>query len=501
MNNNPNFTEFSKQSPKGILVIYGSLLYKSLKFTWVIIFLFIRKFSEMSEKNLFSVYLGIVVVLLIILIRAYLVYRNFQFKIENNHFVLKQGVLKKTNTSIPFDRIQNINFKQNLIQQIINVYQVSIETAGSKDTEIAIKALSYSKAQALKEQISLVSTSTDTDEAISTIESKALLKINFKELLKVSLTENHLQSLLLFIALLFGLLQQVRDTFNGLGKKEDLERYLDVETDAVFGSVIVFLVLLMFLFVVAIISSFVRVLLFHFNLTLFIKNDSFEINQGLLTKKSIVLKKEKVQTIVISTNPIKKWLRISFVTFKQAVSGKVNKKQNKLIRVVGCKLNHVIKIKELLFDYKRVEQEEKYSSDRYYKGRMYFRSLLGVLLLNGIGYLFLQDLMWFFMNLVLLPLTVYLIHLKYKKAFYQFSEELLLVGKGRIETHYLYVPFFKVQNIEMKQTIFQVRKNVVDLVLQTASGKIRIPCIKKERALKMYNYIVYKVESSKESWM
>ena len=57
-------------------------------------------------------------------------------------------MLKKKNTSISFDRIQNINFKQTLIQQLINVYEVSIETAGSKDTEIAIKALTYNKAQA-----------------------------------------------------------------------------------------------------------------------------------------------------------------------------------------------------------------------------------------------------------------------------------------------------------------------------------------------------------------
>ena len=71
-------------------------------------------------------------VLSIFLIRAYLIYKNFQFKIENEHFILKQGILKKTNTSIPFDRIQNINFKQNIIQQIIGVFEVSIETAGSK---------------------------------------------------------------------------------------------------------------------------------------------------------------------------------------------------------------------------------------------------------------------------------------------------------------------------------------------------------------------------------
>ena len=64
-----------------------------------------------------------------------------------------------------------------------------------KKTEIAIKALSFDKAQALKKQISITE-----NTAVETGESKIepLLQISFLDLLKVSLTENHLQSLLIF---------------------------------------------------------------------------------------------------------------------------------------------------------------------------------------------------------------------------------------------------------------------------------------------------------------
>ena len=78
---------------------------------------------------------------------------------------------------------------------------------------------------------------------------------------------------------------------------------------------------------------------------------------------------------------------------------------------------------------------------------------------------------------------------------------MLLVGRGLLETHITYLEFFKVQNIKMKQTIFQQKKGVVDLILQTASGKIRIPCVKVGRANEIYNYLLYKVETSNESWM
>ena len=147
MSNSFDFSSFSKQSPKGVLVIYVSQIYKLIRFTWVLLFLLMKDFSRIKALGPVYFYLGLGAILLFLLIRAYLTYTNFQFKIDQEHFILKKGILKKTNTAIPFHRIQNINFKQNIIQQIIGVFEVSIETAGSSNTEIAIKALSLSKAK------------------------------------------------------------------------------------------------------------------------------------------------------------------------------------------------------------------------------------------------------------------------------------------------------------------------------------------------------------------
>ena len=497
MDNTHHFGKFSKQSPKGIVVIYGNLLYKVFKTTWVLLFILLRQFLKLSEEGVSYVYLGIVVVLGLLLFRAYLVYKNFQFKIANNQFILKQGIFKKSNTSISFDRIQNINFKQNLIQQLINVYQVNIETAGSKKIEIAIKALSFEKAEALKKQISLNA----VIDAVPLKGNTPLLKISFLELLKVSLTENHLQSLLIFVALLIGIYQQIKDVFKSFGRTDNLKTYLDEGTQVLYGNIILFAFLFIVLLMVGLIGSFVRIFFSHFNLSVFVKHQSFEINQGLTTKKTIVLKKGKIQNITVSTNPIKEKLGISFITFKQAVSGKVAKKKNKLIRIIGCKTNQVIKIKELLFNFKKLESEEKNLVDSYYKTKMYFRSSLMIVLFNIIIYINTENIRWFFSIVILLPIMVLLIRLKFKKAFYKLNDDLLIIGNGRVETHITYLEIFKVQNIKMKQNVFQARKRVVDLVFQTAAGKIKIPCIKRKKALEIYNYTLYKVESSTELWM
>jgi len=133
--------------------------------------------------------------------------------------------------------------------------------------------------------------------------------------------------------------------------------------------------------------------------------------------------------------------------------------------------------------------------------RMYFVVSVMFVVLNSVILFLLKDATWLWGNLLAIPLAILLIQLKYKKAFYQFNTEVLLVGKGRIETHLTYLPFFKIQNINIKQTVFQKRRNIVNLVLQTASGKITIPCVEENKAIALYNYILYKVESNKESWM
>ena len=500
MNNSFDFSSFSKQSTKGILVIYIALIYKTIKLTWVLLFFVLKDFSKISSVNLNYIYLGLASVLIFLLIRAYLVYKNFQFKVANEHFILKQGILKKTNTAIPFDRIQNINFKQNIVQQIISVFEVSIETAGSSKTEISIKALSIEKATALKE---IISKNTEFNkEIIKEVEAKPLVKIGVKELFKVSLTENHLQNLFLFFALLIGFFQQIQQITDSLGQTESLDGFIQENTNAVSASFFLILVLLVILTVVALLTSFVRIFLIHFNLTAYLKKDAFEINQGLFTKKSIVLKKQKVQNIKVSTNPLKRLIGIHFVTFKQAVSGKLNnKKKDKLIRIVGCKTAQIETIKSSLFNAESVENNEKQFPDTYYKRRIFIFTFLFLTILYSVLYLVFSHNEILYSLVLVIPLVVFLIFKKVKKRFYKISDEMLMVGKGLLETHYIYLELFKVQNIQMEQTIFQKRSNVSDLILQTASGKIKIPCLNFDEAIKIYNHTLYKVETSQKAWM
>ena len=164
-------------------------------------------------------------------------------------------------------------------------------------------------------------------------------------------------------------------------------------------------------------------------------------------------------------------------------------------------LNYIMAIKNLLFPDENLADFDTNQVDSYYKIRLYVRVFLALLLVNTGFYFGLDNPTVFWVNILLLPILVFLTELKFKKRTFLFSDTLLQINYGTIETHQTFLPLYKIQHVSLKQTIFQERKNVADVVFQTASGKLKIPCLKVSEALKMVNFALYKIETSQQSWM
>jgi putative membrane protein len=61
---------------------------------------------------------------------------------ENEEFIINEGILIKQKTIIQLNRIQQVNINQSLIQRLVGVYELDVDTAGSAKKEGQIKALS-----------------------------------------------------------------------------------------------------------------------------------------------------------------------------------------------------------------------------------------------------------------------------------------------------------------------------------------------------------------------
>jgi putative membrane protein len=166
-----NFENPSRQSAKGILVIFGVSVFKVGKgiviagAALVLKYLQSGKGPDLTQPIFIISVLAIAIFFLIIAILRYL---NFKFFLKEDYFFLQKGIINKEEISVSFGRIQNVYIKQNLLQQLINVVSLAIETAGDDKTEIEITALSKTKAMALKSKLlaEVKAQNTNSDEYI-----------------------------------------------------------------------------------------------------------------------------------------------------------------------------------------------------------------------------------------------------------------------------------------------------------------------------------------------
>lgn len=491
MSNSLDLSQFNKQSAKGIVILFSQNVYRMIRVFWVAL---IPIIAGKQPKKVQFIIIGGIALLVFILIKSILTYINYTFKISENHFILKHGILRKKKISIPFERIQNINFKQNFIQQIINVTQVDVETAGAKSIEISIKALKREKAEEIKALIFSTKKASNL-EHVESKEEKPILKISFLGLLKESLTENHIRSFILFIVFLTSIYEQVKEVFTNFSLKNSTGIDIEETTNTTSGVVVIILLAVAGSFFI----SFFRIVFKHFDLTLYYKNQVLEITQGLFDKKNQVLKKEKVQSMVISTNPLKQFFGISSVYFKQVSNAKKAGKKALPTRIIGCEGKHIQAIKEFLFtNYSFSDKKNKPSS--YYLFQLAIKNLYFFGIINLVIF-FNNEFQLFYLNIALLPILGFLIYLKYQKSYFKLNNELLLIGSGKINTDTMYFAYYRLQSIELKQTIFQRKKNIFDVILYNATEKIKLPCVPKKDAQKLYNFLLFRTEISTKKWM
>jgi membrane protein YdbS with pleckstrin-like domain len=95
--------------------------------TSLLFFLFI--IGTVFEPLLFGPLLGAYVIILYV--SAVIVHQNYYYEVNTSAFRKEHGVIHKTDVTIPFNRIQNVNITRSLSDRILGLARVDIESAGS----------------------------------------------------------------------------------------------------------------------------------------------------------------------------------------------------------------------------------------------------------------------------------------------------------------------------------------------------------------------------------
>tara|TARA_R110002124_G_scaffold135079_2_gene297941 strand:+ start:53644 stop:55137 length:1494 start_codon:yes stop_codon:yes gene_type:complete len=493
-----NFETPSRQSAKGIVVILGVGIYKLVKATIILIVAFLFKYFQSKKSIDFThpvVIASFIGLLFIFLLLAILRYRNFKFHVNEEYFILKKGVINKEEVSVAKGKIQNVYIKQNVLQQLINVVSLAIETAGDDKTEIEITALSRAKANALKELLLSGDKSNFEDNKIETVDP-IFFKASFKRILLEGISENHLKSFVLVFGFIVGVYNDLKEFIEQLSISKEFSSWFSLDSESFISLVVFNLSIVVLLLVLSFMLSLVRVLIQNFNLTVTRSEKGLEISKGLFNKINLGLIASRIQTTTVSTNRLKGVMGLYQLAFTQAM---VNKKQRKKFNIIGLSK---AQINELLNQFypEVLSNNTANKPDMYFVYRVVFLSIIPIILIN-IGFVFLPKL-FFFLNIPILGFIGLSIYFAYKKKYYSIDDHYIIVGGGGlIDKTTSYLETSKIQAVSINQTIFQKRRGLASVKVFSASKSLVIPHIVMTSAQDIKNYLLYKVESEDKDWM
>ena len=99
--------------------------------------------------------LGIVLTVLFIsslLLNSFLSWYRFTYRLEDGELRIEYGVFIRKKRYIPFERIQSLDYSENIFHQLFGLVKISVETAGSegKQAEAVLAAVTKKEAEAIQ---------------------------------------------------------------------------------------------------------------------------------------------------------------------------------------------------------------------------------------------------------------------------------------------------------------------------------------------------------------
>jgi membrane protein YdbS with pleckstrin-like domain len=109
---------------------------------------------------------GILLALLIVLllVSSYKGYYRMGYALRQKDIVFKKGWLWKSNTMIPFKRVQHSEVNQNPIERFFGLAKLKVFTAGGTASDLSIAGLTPQKAEQLKVFITTQTNRNDEEE-------------------------------------------------------------------------------------------------------------------------------------------------------------------------------------------------------------------------------------------------------------------------------------------------------------------------------------------------
>ena len=451
--------------------------------------IFLLLYLQMDKRDIplwLMIIIGLFVILLIAIFRGLFIYKNFRYRVTADELIIQKGILKKTSTNIPLNRIQNVNISQGFWQQMLDITTLSVDTAGTEKKEMEIY-LDLETSNALKEALTILSESRPQIESENPPVTPPPLTVNYvygmRELLAAAFTRNPLKGFSLAFILVFSLINQLSDSLR--------EKFYDSVfswlegIDSVFYSITLFLSIAFIIIVVYVIKTISS----YYQLKVSVSKNKIKYERGLIKKLESFIRINKIQVIKRSQNWLEKMRGLSSIDIMQHFTFLKEKDNN--LHIHG--FEHSEALETLLLDELDKEEFTLFQPEKnYLKRNVNFIAIIPTLVI-ALGTFFET----FFAGLAAAYFVVgiLLAYSKTKKAKAEVGDKYIRIYSGTWASECYTFEIGKIQFVELNQSVFQKRKGTASLTLANRWHSLTIPFIKESSAKQLKDFILLKLEA------
>ncbi|AGB37510.1 PH domain-containing protein [Natronococcus occultus] len=439
-------------------------------------------------------------------------YYRFEYGITPDTFDVASGVIARRSREIPYRRIQNVDVRQGVFQRVLGLAIVTIETAGGGTSEAALNVVSKSEADRLQHQIRRRTAAVDQDDSAESAEDdpsaehpsedapatdrpdetdrsderpssvetdsrptadrressrQRLFALESRELLLYSLTTVRPAAIaaigFLFLFATDTILDLLVSIAQPLGGPEDLQNgdtqsYGVLTVVSVINGVII-------TYLVSVAYTFAT----YYDFRLGRVDEDFVYERGLLQRYSGSIPAEKVQSVTVTDNPLQRLIDYAGLWVETAGYGP-DSSGGSQSAVPMARADHVHRFTENLTHVETPAFESPPPiARRRYLVRYSLIAAAVVAAVFGLAQVTPIE-RWYFAAVVFATVPP-AAHLRYVHLGYYVGEDHLVIRRGFWRRRTTVIPYFRIQTVSTRRSIFQRRLGIASLVVDTASSR------------------------------
>lgn len=433
---------------------------------------------------------------LVLLGFSVLAWWRFTFVVADAELHVTKGVLSQERLTVPLERVQSVSIHQQLLHRLVGLVNVSVDTAGASTAEFEIDAIDRPIAEALQRVVADHATTTaatrtaDEHAAAGTLPpptiaptERQILRHSARRLVTSGLTRPSFAGFAVLVPLLaFG--DEVADLVGISPPNID-------SPEPTLGMIWLLPVIAVLVTLAGFALNLLQTIVTEWNLTLTLRDRGFVRESGLISRRSTATTIDRVQRIEVRRNPLETRVGIQRVALPTIGPGDLS--------LPGTDAAELAELRRLVIDPDAtVEYLDRAVSPLAVflatRNATIFAVLLVAALFSPLGW-------WSLAALWIVPWTWWSSRRQQRRRRWGLGREGVAQHHEFITIHTEELMLRKVNGVAVKQGLFERKRGLATVHLQTADGGISIGMLPLGEAYAVRDRALMVAETNTKAWM